>query len=372
MNQNLGILGKKLGMTQIFTPDGSVIRCTVIDTNAVIVGKRTLEKDGYSALVFGFDDEKEKHASKAKIGSFKKAGMPLKKMIREMRVPPETAAKFEMGAKVSLPDFFEEGQFVDVQGTTRGRGFTGVVRRWSFAGFTRTHGTHEYRRHGGSIGTNMTPGRTLPNLKMPGQYGSETVSVLNVKVARIMADKGLLLIDGGVPGAKNSFVFVRGAVKKKNAGKKKALSAASFGKHHAPRGRCPRRAGASWLLCSGLPPPHPAGPCSRCCWSWSPRSPTRRGTYWPSGPLPARISCCSTRSGRWRSGSRSPSGWRWWPAPRLPRARLTYAARLWHQEPPASPPPLAGQISRPEPTAPGRSGDLACRNPSATPSGAPA
>jgi len=220
MNTNPGIFGKKIGMTQYFRADGSVARCTVVDANAVIVGKRTVERDGYSALVLGFGDAKEKHLSKAVITSFKKAGAPLKKEIHELRSTPEHVAKFEIGAKLPLNEIFAEGQHIDVQGTTRGRGFTGVVRRWSFAGFVQTHGTHEYRRHGGSIGTNMTPGRTLPNIKMPGQYGNETVSVLNLKIARIDADKGLLLIEGGIPGSRNGFVTVRGAIKKKNAGKK--------------------------------------------------------------------------------------------------------------------------------------------------------
>ena len=123
------------------------------------------------------------------------------------------AAKFEVGGAVNLADLFQPGQIVDTQGTTRGRGFSGVVRRWSFAGFVQTHGTHEYRRHGGSIGTNMTPGRTLPNIKMPGQYGNETVSVLNLRVARIDAEKGLLLVEGGIPGSKNALVTVRHGVK---------------------------------------------------------------------------------------------------------------------------------------------------------------
>jgi large subunit ribosomal protein L3 len=219
MNQNPGILGKKIGMTQIFKDDGNVLRCTVIDANIVVVGKRTVEKDGYSALVLGQGDRKEKHASKAMIGSFKKAGAPLKKVIKEMRCSAEFAAKFAIGAAIPLNEVFEEGQYVDVQGTTRGRGFTGVVRRWSFAGFVQTHGTHEYRRHGGSIGTNMTPGRTLPNVKMPGQYGNETVSVLNLRVAKIIADKGILLIEGGIPGSREGQIFVRGAVKKKNQGR---------------------------------------------------------------------------------------------------------------------------------------------------------
>lgn len=220
MNTNPGIFGKKVGMTQFFRADGSVARCSVVDANSVVVGKRTLERDGYSALVLGFGDAKEKHLSKAEKTSFQKAGAPLKKEVRELRCTPEFAAKFEIGAKLPLHEVFEEGQFVDVQGTTRGRGFTGVVRRWGFAGFVRTHGTHEYRRHGGSIGTNMTPGRTLPNLKMPGQYGNETVSTLNLKIARILPEEGVLLIEGGIPSARGGFVTVRGAIKKKNGGKK--------------------------------------------------------------------------------------------------------------------------------------------------------
>ncbi len=124
------------------------------------------------------------------------------------------AAKFEVGQVVKLDQVFEVGQFVDAQGKTRGRGFTGVMRRWNFAGFVQTHGTHEYRRHGGSIGTNMTPGRTLPNVKMGGHYGDETLSVLNLKVAKIDVEKNLLFIEGGVPGAKSSFVTIRHAIKK--------------------------------------------------------------------------------------------------------------------------------------------------------------
>lgn len=183
-----------------------------------------------------------------------------------MRCAPEFAAKFELGAKLPLSEIFQVGQFVDVQGTTRGRGFTGVVRRWSFAGFVRTHGTHEYRRHGGSIGTNMTPGRTLPNLKMPGQYGNETVSILNLKIARIMEEEGVILIEGGIPGSRDGFVVVRGAIKKKNGGKK-ALSglflhalAPTVGA--APPPQASRRGGVFVLVsswCGQSPPAHAAG-----------------------------------------------------------------------------------------------------------------
>jgi large subunit ribosomal protein L3 len=214
MNSKPGIIGKKLGMTQLYTEDGTVQRVTVIDVSSVVVvGKRTMEKDGYTALVLGMTDAKEKHLSKAQQGVFTKAGAPLKRVVREIRCDEEFLGKHEIGKPVNLAETFQVGQIVDARGITRGRGFTGVVRRWSFAGFVQTHGTHEYRRHGGSIGTNMTPGRTLPNLKMPGQYGSETVSVLNLKVARVDAEKGLLLIEGGIPGARNSMVTVRQGVK---------------------------------------------------------------------------------------------------------------------------------------------------------------
>ena len=222
MNENSGVIGTKVGMTQIFTEEGLVRRVTVVEAKPFLMAKRTLEKDGYSALVLGIGERKEKHTNKAQQGEAKKAGTTPKRIIREIRVTPEVAAKHEVGQAVSLTDVFEEGQFVDVQGVTRGRGFTGVMRRWNFSGFPATHGTHEYRRHGGSIGTNMTPGRTLPGLKMPGQYGNETVTTLNLKIAKIVAEDGLLLIEGSIPGSKNGTVVIRGAVKKKRAGKKKA------------------------------------------------------------------------------------------------------------------------------------------------------
>ncbi len=214
MNTKPGIIGKKLGMTQLYKEDGTVQRVTVVDTSSVIVvGKRTKEKDGYTALVLGMRDAKEKHLTKPEAGAFKKANVAAKRELRELRCDEEFAGKYEVGASLNLADIFQPGQIVDAQGKTRGRGFSGVVRRWSFAGFVSTHGTHEYRRHGGSIGTNMTPGRTLPNLKMPGQYGNETVSVLNLRVARVDAEKQLLLIEGGIPGPRNATVLVRHGVK---------------------------------------------------------------------------------------------------------------------------------------------------------------
>ncbi|HMJ54454.1 MAG TPA: 50S ribosomal protein L3 [Polyangiaceae bacterium] len=222
MNTNLGIIGMKLGMTQLFSEDGTVVRCSVIESDLTVIGKRTKEKEGYDALIVGLGERKEKQTNKPLAGQYKKSGQTPKRFVRELRLDAEVVAKYEVGAKVKLDEVFEIGQFVDVQGTTRGRGFTGVMRRWSFAGAVTSHGTHEYKRHGGSIGTNMTPGRTLPGLKMPGQYGNETISVLNLKVAKIIPEENLLLIEGGVPGSRNGLVVVKGAVKKRNAGKPKA------------------------------------------------------------------------------------------------------------------------------------------------------
>ena len=155
------------------------------------------------------------------LGTFKKAGQTPKRWVRELRASAEHVAKFEVGQKLPLDQIFEVGQWVDAQGTSRGRGFSGVIRRWSFAGSVFTHGSHEYKRHGGSIGTNMTPGRTLPNLRMGGQYGNETVSMLNIKVARVDAEKHLLLLEGGVPGATNGVLLVRHAVKTKKKSTKR-------------------------------------------------------------------------------------------------------------------------------------------------------
>lgn len=220
MNTHPGVIGRKLGMTQVFTSDGSVIPCTVVEARPVVVGKRTKEKDGYDALVLGLADRKDKHTKKPQAGMYKKASVSPKRWLKELRCTPEFAASLELGAEVKLDSVFEEGQHVDVQGTSRGRGFTGVMRRFNFAGQVQTHGTHEYKRHGGSIGTNMTPGRVLKGVGMPGQHGNAKVTVYSQRVVKVSADDSLLFVEGGIPGSKNSLVFVRGAVKR-HGGKKK-------------------------------------------------------------------------------------------------------------------------------------------------------
>lgn len=214
MNTHPGIIGRKVGMTQIFLEDGSVVPCTVIEAAPVVVAKRTEAKDGYDALVLGMDERKEKHTTKPLAGFFKVQGVTPKRVLRELRCSAEHAARFEIGQVLTLSDIFVAGQLVDVQGLSRGRGFTGVMRRHRFAGGGATHGAHEYHRHGGAIGTNMTPGRVKPGIKMPGQNGNQTVSVLNQRIVKVLDDKHLVLIRGGIPGPRNSVVVVRGAVRK--------------------------------------------------------------------------------------------------------------------------------------------------------------
>jgi large subunit ribosomal protein L3 len=221
MNTHPGVVGRKIGMTQYFEEDGTVVPCTVIEARPVVVGKRTLERDGYDALLLGEGEQLEQRLNKPLAGQFKKAGVSPKANLRELRCDAETAAKFEVGQEVGLGDVFEPGQFVDVQGVSRGRGFSGVMRRYGFAGSGASHGAHEYMRHGGSIGQNMTPGRVFPGMKMPGQHGNTTRSVLNQRVVKVLADENLLFVRGGVPGPKGALVVIRGAVKK-NGGKPKS------------------------------------------------------------------------------------------------------------------------------------------------------
>lgn len=219
MNSNPGVIGRKVGMTQIIEEDGTVIPVTVVATDSTVVAKRTQEKDGYDALVLGFGERKEKHTNKPLAGFYKKAGVSAKRTLVELRCTAEEAAALEVGTSIAADSLLSEGQFVDVQSTSKGKGFAGVMKRHNFAGAPGGHGTHEYFRHGGSIGMNMTPGRVFKGKKMPGQMGNKTVSVLNQKIVKLVAEDNLILVRGGIPGGKNALVIVRGAVKKKNAGK---------------------------------------------------------------------------------------------------------------------------------------------------------
>lgn len=209
-----GLIGKKVGMTQIFNDEGNAVPVTVIDiTSCEVVGKRTMEKDQYTALVLGLVDAKEKHLTKAQVGSFKKAGAKPKRFLKEFRVDAADLGAFNIGDAVKVDAFFKKGELVDVTGVTKGRGYQGVMKRWNFRGFGQTHGTHEYRRHPGAIGQRKTPGRVYPNKKLPGHYGVEQVTTQNLEVVGLHPEKNLILVKGGVAGSNNGLVVVKPAIK---------------------------------------------------------------------------------------------------------------------------------------------------------------
>jgi large subunit ribosomal protein L3 len=209
-----GLIGKKAGMTQIFNDEGNAVPVTVIDvTSCEVVGKRTMEKDGYTAVMLGLVDAKEKHLTKAQVGSFKKAGAKAKRIVREFRVDAADLGSYNVGDVVKVDTFFKKGELVDVTGITKGRGYQGVMKRWNFRGFGQTHGTHEYRRHPGAIGQRKTPGRVYPNKKLPGHYGVEQVTMQNLEVVGVHPEKNIILVKGGVAGSNNGLVVVKPAIK---------------------------------------------------------------------------------------------------------------------------------------------------------------
>jgi large subunit ribosomal protein L3 len=207
---SLELLGRKLGMTQIFTDAGDRVPVTVVRTGpCTVVQKKSAESDGYTAVQLGFEDRKDKHLTRAQKGHFEKAGVAARRVLFEVRVTAEQLEGLEVGQELGIGDSFEEGQRVDVIGTSKGRGFTGVVKRWNFSTHSQTHGTHEYFRHGGALGAGTYPGRIFKGKKMAGHYGSERTTVPNLTIARIDAERGLLFIRGSVPGHKNGLVRVR-------------------------------------------------------------------------------------------------------------------------------------------------------------------
>ncbi|WP_309890812.1 50S ribosomal protein L3 [Archangium sp.] len=209
-----GLIGKKIGMTQVFNDEGNLVPVTVVDVNTCqVVGKRTPEKDKYSAVTLGYGEIREKKLTKADVGFFKKNNSPFRRHLKEFRVSAEEAAGYNVGDAVKA-DLFTKGQLVDVTGITKGRGFSGVMRRWSFKGSqTATRGTHEYRRHPGAIGQRKTPGRVYPNKKLPGHYGVDQVTTQNLTVVDVDVEKGLLLIKGAVPGHNDGIIVVRPSIK---------------------------------------------------------------------------------------------------------------------------------------------------------------
>lgn len=213
MNHQMGLLTKKLGMTEYYNEDGDRIPVTVLLAKGnIVLDHRTVERDGYSAIQLAFDDQKPSRLTKPKLGQFKKIEATPKRKIKEFRVSAEILAAHPIGSEIAL-ELFEPGQFIDATGTSKGKGFQGVMKRHHMRGEKRTHGQHEVYRHGGSIGCRLTPGRVLPGKRMPGQMGNETVTVQNLKIAKVLPEKGLILVHGPVPGGKNAYIQLRHAVK---------------------------------------------------------------------------------------------------------------------------------------------------------------
>ena len=206
-----GILAKKIGMTQIFE-DGKFIPITVVEAGPnFVLQKKTVENDGYTALQLGFDEKKEKNTTKPVMGIFKKAGVNPQRFVKELRV--DSVEGYELGQEIKV-DVLAGVEFVDITGTSKGKGTSGVMKRHGFGGNRASHGVSRNHRLGGSIGMSTWPGKVLKGKRMAGQYGNETVTVQNLKVVKVDAENNLLLIKGAVPGSKNSYIVVKPAVKK--------------------------------------------------------------------------------------------------------------------------------------------------------------
>jgi len=222
-----GLLGRKVGMTHIFTADGDCVPVTVLEMGpCTVIRRKTADKDGYDAVVLGFvevPEKKEKRLSKAEVGVFKKAGTPVFRHLKEVRPrDPRLLGELKTGDVLKVDQVFKIEQRVDVTGTTKGRGFAGVFKRWGMKGAARDSSTaHEHHRHPGAIGQRKTPGKVWKGKHLPGQYGNETITTQNLIVAGIEADGNLLLVKGAVPGHPDALVFVDTASKGQPRAKKK-------------------------------------------------------------------------------------------------------------------------------------------------------
>ena len=205
-----GIIGKKIGMTQIFDEKGNVIPVTVIQAGpCAVVQKKTAENDGYDAVQLGFVEAKEKHITKAEKGHFEKAGVSFKRHLKEFRL--DDCSALNVGDVITA-DTFAAGDKVDVTGMTKGRGYTGAIKRWNLHKLCATHGVGPIHRQSGSMGV-IDPARIFKNKKMAGQYGNEQVTVQNLKVVKIDSEKNLIAVKGAIPGAKDGIVFIRDSIK---------------------------------------------------------------------------------------------------------------------------------------------------------------
>ena len=203
-----GLIGKKIGMTSVFGADGKNIPCTVIEAGPCVVTQvRTVEKDGYAAVQLAYDETTEKHASAPMLGHFKKAGTtPHRKLVE---FPSDFASELKLGDTVALADVISEGKFIDVVGTSKGKGFQGVVHRHHFQGVGgQTHGQHNRLRHPGSMGACSWPSRVFPGMRMAGHMGCDRVKVFNLAVIKVIPENNLVVVKGSVPGAKGSYLIL--------------------------------------------------------------------------------------------------------------------------------------------------------------------
>ena len=207
-----GIIGKKIGMTQIFDEKGNVVPVTVIEATPNVVAQvKTVETDGYNSIQLGYEEVKDKHINKPEKGHFTKAGLAAKKHLREFRV--EDVENYKVGDEVKA-DIFEAGEKIDVQGTTKGKGFQGVIKRHGQHRGPMGHGSM-YHRRPGSMGPTSTPGRVFKGKKLPGHMGVQTITIQNLEVVRVDLDKNVLLVKGSVPGAKGAILKIKSSVKTK-------------------------------------------------------------------------------------------------------------------------------------------------------------
>ena len=213
MAMRIGLLGKKVGMTQVYTEDGERIPVTVLQTGpCYVLAKRTQERDGYTALVIGFDDKPERLVNKPDMGFFKAAGVSPKRFVQEFRLPADECDKYEVGGEIKAESIFEDGIPLDVASRSIGKGFQGVIKRHNMRGTKATHGVHEVYRHGGSIGCRLTPGRVAKGKKMAGQMGNEIKKIQNLQLLSINAEENYILVRGSVAGAKGAYLTITKAV----------------------------------------------------------------------------------------------------------------------------------------------------------------
>lgn len=213
-----GLLGKKLGMTQMFTPQGDRIGITVVHVGScVVLGKRTIEKDGYSAVQVGYGEKPLRLCTKPELGLYSKLNIKPVRYVREFRLDPKQVESLEVGKTIAPSAIFKPLTFVDVVGQSKGKGYQGVIKRHHMAASVDSHGSHEFFRHGGSIGCRLTPGRVHKGKRMTGHMGDDRVTVENVALIEVRDEEGLLLLRGSVPGGNNGFVVVRNATKRLGA-----------------------------------------------------------------------------------------------------------------------------------------------------------